>query len=238
MPVNRVNDNRTQDASKGMLVAWYKFDDIQVAWPQKAVEYNCQWPVSPRRIIIASELGSEGLGQPTFDPVQFPQIHFYQQPEVALPGYNPNDEHALFAPSNAGSANPAIFALRSDFGGTIDPTGASDPYVIAKYFDQGLQQWKHEVYRVDSIGGGFSSFAYAGFAGRTVEPPYPVRLQSPCPQTKVVGEVLAAPPPIPFYRDKNSQLWARAAGIGSVRYHYPVQPNFSTTSTTTTSATI
>lgn len=226
VPVNRVNTQRLQDANKSMTVAWYKNNDIGVAWPQKAVEYDCRWPGSPRRIIIASEQGSENLSQPVLDPQVYPQIHIYQQPDVGLAGYNPNDEHAHFALSNTQSGIPAIFALRSDFGGSIDPTGASDPYVIAKYFDTGAQLWRYEVYQVESIGGGFGAFSYGGFAGRTVNPPYPVRLLSSCPQTKVVGEVVDAPPPVPFYRDKNSQLWARAAGLGAVRYHYPLQPNF------------
>lgn len=226
VPVNRVNPNRPQDADKAMLVAWYQLNDLQVAWPQKAVDYDCRWPASPLAIIIASQQGTESLGQPSFDPLAYPQLQIYQQADPRLPGYNPNDEHALIAPSNTGSGRQAIFALRADFGGTLDPTGASDPYVVAKYFDGAAQAFRHLIYRVDSIGGGFGAFSFPGFAGRTVEPPYPVRLQSPCPETRVVGEVASAPPPIPFYRDKNSQLWARAEGTGQVRYWYPLQPGF------------
>lgn len=224
VPVNRVSSSRPQDVGKEMRVAWYKLNDLGVAWPQKAVEYNCAWPAAPRQIIIASEQGTEVLGQPALDPLLFPQLHLYIQADPNLPGFNPNDEHALFAPSNTGTGVPAIFALRSDFGGTIAPGGASDPYVVAKYFDEGSQRWTHLVYRVQATGAGFGAFAYDGFAGRTVEPPYPVRLQNPCPQTRVVNEIEGADqPPIPFFRDTNSQLWARAAGTGAVRYHYPVQ---------------
>ena len=227
VPVNRVNLNRPQDAGKEMTVAWYKLNDLNVAWPQKAIEYDCQWPGSPRQIIIASEHGSEVLGQPVLDPLLFPQVHIYRQNDPSLPGYNPNDEHALFAPSNTGSGFQAIFALRRDFGGAIAPTSASEPYVIAKYFDQLAELWRYEVYRVDALGGGFGAFSFAGEAGGTVEPPYPVRLQNPCPETRVVGELDGAEqPPVPFFRDTNEQLWARAAGAGSVRYYYPVQPGW------------
>lgn len=224
VPVNRVNPNRPQDAGKQMRVAWYKQNDLGVAWPAKAVEYTCAWPAAPRRIIIASERGSEVLGQPALDPLLFPQLHLYIQGDPSQPGYNPNDEHALFAPSNTGTGVPAIFALRSDFGGAIAPSSASEPHVIAKYFDEPAGRWRHLVYRVEATGSGFDAFAFDGFAGRTVEPPYPVRLQGPCAETRVVNEVAGAEqPPIPFFRDTNSQLWARAAGNGAVRYFYPVQ---------------
>ncbi len=227
VPVNRVNSNRPEDADKEMLIAWYRLNDLGVAWPEKAVGYQCAWPSSPQQIVIASELGSEGSGQPALDPLTYPQIHFYVQDDPTKPGFNPNDEHALMAPSNSDSGVSAIFALRADFGGAIDASAASEPYVIAKHFDDGAQRWVHEVYAVKATSPEFPGFSYPGFAGRTVEPPYPVRLQESCAETRIVGEVQGTEqPPIPFFRDTNEQLWARAAGSGKVLYHYPVQPGW------------
>ncbi len=229
VPVNRVNPNRPQDANKLMVVAWYRRNHNGVYWGERPVQYNCYWPTNPDRIIIASEQGGEVLGQQPLDPLLFPSMQLYNQPDVHQPGYNPNDEHAFFAPSSTGTGLQAIFALRSDFGSAIpgDLTAASDPYVIVKYWDSAGQNWAYRVYKVQATGAGFDGFRYNGTAGTTVSPPYPARILPGCAETSVVGQAANDPqPPPPFFMDYKKQLWAKSAGDGQVLYHYPLQPTF------------
>jgi hypothetical protein len=46
-----------------MAVAWYRVQD-GIRWPFKALNYNPQWPAITDRIVIASQLGSEGVREP------------------------------------------------------------------------------------------------------------------------------------------------------------------------------
>ncbi len=231
--VNKMNlDNRpVVDAGKEMEVAWYRTNHITVSWAEKKVRYDCQWPATPNKIIVASQQGTELGSQPGFDPLAFPQLHVYHQSDPNQPGFNPNDEHALLAPSNRGLGFQAIFALRADFGGTIAPTAASDPYVLAKYRDPGDGKWRFNVYKVEAEDATWD-FTLDGTAATPVSAPYPVSLLQPCPDqlTVCAGGTCEAPgdpqPPLPFYRDTNQQLWARSAGTGEARYHYPIQPSF------------
>jgi hypothetical protein len=228
IPVNRYSSSRPQDQGRELAVAWYRANAKGVFWPAKAVRYAPRWPYDPPRIIIASEQGSEVLGQPSLDPQVFPEARLYIQNEFDLPGYNPNDEHAVLAPSATGSGDPAIFALRSDFGSAIanDGGAASDPYALLKYFDESVQQWRFRVYRVDATGGGFSGFRFSGTAATQVAPPYPLSIYQNCGETFVEGQAVGEPPPPPFFQDYTDQLWAESAGSGSVHYFYPGQPGF------------
>ncbi|NKI35646.1 hypothetical protein HFP89_10765 [Wenzhouxiangella sp. XN79A] len=229
IPVNRINPGRSQDQGRELVVAWYHGKSRGVFWPEKGVRYDPFWPLDPDRIIIASQQGGEVLGQQPLDPLIFPSARIYSQNDRSLPGYNPNDEHALMAPSSTGTPFEAVFALRSDFGSAIadDQSAASDPYVLVKYFDAGDSEWKFRVYSVEAIGGGFTSFRFNGTAGTTVAPPYPVSLLPGCAETFVVGQAANDPqPPAPFFQDYKNQLWAKSAGSGDVRYFYPAQPGW------------
>jgi hypothetical protein len=229
IPVNRINPGRSQDQGRELVVAWYHTKSRGVFWPEKGVRYAPFWPLDPDRIIIASQQGGEVLGQQPLDPLVFPSARIYTQNDRTLPGYNPNDEHALMAPSSTGTPFEAVFALRSDFGSAIadDQSAASDPYVLVKYFDAGDSEWKFRVYAVQATGGGFSTFRFNGTAGTTVAPPYPVSLLPGCAETFVVGQAANDPqPPPPFFQDYKNQLWAKSFGSGEVRYFYPAQPGW------------
>jgi hypothetical protein len=205
--------NRNEFAAEDLIVAWYAPNAKGVAWPDKPVRYEPQWPTDPLRIIIASELGSEINGQPVLDPSVYPSMHIYRQPDRTLAGFNPNDEHALLAPANSSSGLNALFALRSDLNAT------SDPYVLLKYWDDQDQQWAFVVYRVDATGLGFDSLTYPGTAGHKVNPPYPLRLLGPCPETMTDASE-------PFWQDYSGAVWARSAGAMRVRYFYPLRVDF------------
>lgn len=226
IPVNRYSSRRIQDAGRELAVAWYRHNAKFVYWPSRAVRYQPRWPYDPDRIVIASEQGSEVFGQQILGAAAFPQAHIYVQNDYAAPGFNPNDEHAMLAPSSTGTGVDAVFALRSDFGGDLDPAAPSDPYVLLKYYNGTTLEWNFKVYRVLATGGGYNRFRYTGTAGTTVSPPYPVRLLPGCAQTFVEGQAVDGPPPPPFFQDHKNQLWAKSAGSGKVHYFYPMQPGF------------
>ena len=230
IPVNRYSSARPQEQGRELAVAWYRANSRGVFWPAKAVRYSPRWPFDPERIIIASEQGSEVLGQAPIDPQQFPDARIYVQNDFSLPGYNPNDEHAFLAPSAIGTGRQAVFALRSDFGSGLanDAAAGSDPYVLLKYFAPSTSSWRYRVFRVQATGAGFSQFRYTGTAATTVAPPYPVSLLPNCSQSFVAGQAVGQQPPPPFFQDYTSQLWAKSAGSGTVHYYYPAQPGFFT----------
>ncbi len=228
VPVNRYSSSRPQEQGRELAVAWYREKARGVYWPERAVRYRPYWPIDPDRIIIASQQGAEVLGQAPLNPLQFPSARIYIQNEINQPGYNPNDEHAIMAPSSTGTGYEAAFALRSDFGSGFanDQASASDPYVLVKYFDNAQLLWRFRVFRVQATGAGFNSFRFNGTAGTTVSPPYPVRLLPGCAQTFVLGQAVGEQPPPPFFQDYKNQLWAKSEGSGSVHYFYPAQPGF------------
>ena len=182
IPVNRTRPGRIQDAGKEMVVAWYRRNAKGVYWPRRAIEYLPDWPLDPERIIIASQKGAENLGQAPLSPIQYPDLRIYQQTVPSEPGYSPNAAHAFFAPSNNGSGILALFALRADFGINLpdDPTSATDPYVLVKYYDEDLDRWAFRTFYVTATGAGFDSFEFSGEAGTAVTPPYPLSLLPGC----------------------------------------------------------
>jgi hypothetical protein len=228
IPVNRYSSGRALDQGRELVVAWYRNKSKGVFWPDRAVRYQPYWPIDPLRIVIASEQGSEMLGQTRLNPAQFPSLSLYVQNDPELPGYNPNDEHAIMAPSSLGSGFEAAFALRADFGSRLagDAAAASDPYVLLRYFDAATQQRKFLVYSVAATGAGFNQFRYTGVAGTTVSPPYPMRLLPGCAESFVEGQAVGEQPPPPFFQDYKNQLWAKSAGSRAVQYFYPAQPGF------------
>ncbi len=226
IPVNRYSSSRNQDAGRELAVAWYRRNGKGVYWASRAVRYSPRWPYDPDRIVIASERGSEAFGQPLLSPTAFPQAQIYVQNDFSKPGFNPNDEHALMAPSSTGSGYDAVFALRSDFGGADEPAAPSDPYVLLKYFNNTTYEWNFKAYKVQATNPQYQRFRFSGTAGTTVSPPYPVRLLPGCGESFVDGQAQGEPPPPPFFQDHKNQLWAKSAGTGKVYYYYPMQPGF------------
>ncbi|MFT7514920.1 MAG: hypothetical protein ACI9QL_004145, partial [Candidatus Omnitrophota bacterium] len=97
----------------------------------------------------------------TYDPSRFQQVSVYIQNDRTLPGYNPNEEHALMAPSlRRASITPrpsAAYALRdndlnryasalTEAGQPVDYT--SHPRVLLQFFDTADQSFKMRVYAI------------------------------------------------------------------------------------------
>ena len=157
-----------------ITVAWYD-DPIRtdgLLWPHAARRYTLRWPTKPEeglgRIVIASEWGSESLGADGFDqtlafangsvpaekmfnPTRFADLKVYSQGDRDLAGYNPNEEHALIAPSfryAAVSPRPnAVYALRAgdlnNYGGAT-----SKPFVLVQFFDNVLKEYGMRVFSI------------------------------------------------------------------------------------------
>ncbi len=225
-PVNRFSEDRDADQDKRMTVAWYGDTAMGVYWPAQAVEYQSLWPDENAdsgddfEIVIAEGQGSGAL------PVNFLSPDIYDQPEVTLPGFNPNDEHAM-------RLDGSVFALRNDFGAAMTPEeteAPSDPYVLLKYLDgDDGQTPKMRVYKVLDTSVDFPDFRLSIEAGDEVEPPYPLGLLSgDCSApTTIDGEISEEPqPPLPFYRDHRDGIWLRSAGDGVVRFYYSLHEDF------------
>ncbi len=225
IPVNEVttakNNNQTDpDAGRDMVVVWSETNLKNIPWPVRSVRYDCKWPADNvvYKIIIASELGSDVLNQPALDTAVYPEAYVYRQSQSDQAGYNPNEEHASLFPSATGNGFAAVFALRNDLYNPLTNL-PSKPYVLLKYKNPTDNQWSMLTYKVLTTGYGYNSFNYQGTAGTTINPPYPIRLLSGCPQSIPQGD--------PYWQDSvNNQYWARSAGTVNVGYYYPLLSDF------------
>jgi hypothetical protein len=161
-PVFPVNHSQLfNDAARRLQISYYENPyrtdralNPNVAWPYITTEFqNVVYPtVGPdkdKRIYIASRIGSEGVDengrpQPVFDLAGYSGLRIYNQPNPGSAGYNPNEEHALAAPSgraallvkSAGDGVPnnlplAAFALQADANQTTTPY-TSEPWVLVQ----------------------------------------------------------------------------------------------------------
>ena len=216
IPVN----NDTNRGQSDLVVVWYAVNEIGVAWPGYPARYTLFWPTNASEIVIASLKGSDTSG--TLDASIYQNLLIYNQPDPTLPGFNPNEEHALLAP---GSNGQAVYALRDDLNGRIRPYKASEPFVLLKYRDGNTKQWSIRPYHVIETNAQFS-FTYSAVAGNSIQPPLPLSIL-PLPQSP--SNYVSAGP---YFQDYNNVIYASAAGpMGlntnvEVRYYYPLQPGF------------
>ena len=261
-----------------IIVTWYDDPILRdgIIWPYAARRYDVRWPVSQAeglgRIVIASEWGSESLSASgvdqviapafgdlpaatTFDPSRFAELKIYSQPDVNAAGYNPNEEHALIAPSFRYvdvSPRPGVaYALRAgdlnNYGGL--PT--SDPRVLVQFFDNVLNTHAMRVFTIvkedTKVAGHFfaqqsdlvANTAATGVAllaqphktmeaGEPVIPFYPLGVVEgavPCPESS--GTDLKGQRTI--WKDHKNSRWAVSGGTNAwfaVKAFYPLQPDF------------
>ncbi|MEI9961496.1 MAG: hypothetical protein WDM76_10330 [Limisphaerales bacterium] len=134
------------------------------------MKYGLLWPTNAQHLVVANSHG--------FGPIDFslyPNAQIYNQPDSNQPGFNPNEEHALFAPDPAGGGT-LLFALRSDLNHTrpgVVPD--SEPYVLLKYLDPATQLWRFKTFQVLAQEAPYY-FVYPGIAGTQIQPPYPLSL--------------------------------------------------------------
>ncbi|MCX8496218.1 MAG: hypothetical protein ORN51_08560 [Akkermansiaceae bacterium] len=119
IPVNSLPTNK-------LTVFWYKKvtpANAKIApfyVPAIAARYEVRWPENPQELVIAS---LKGLENPGLTSVQA-SGSIYRQPDTTLPGYNPNEEHALMVDQN-------VYALRDD----LNLPTSSAPFVLLQYTD-------------------------------------------------------------------------------------------------------
>jgi len=196
----------------GVLEVWWSTLNQTVQWPSFVKRYQAGWPGNSSKIVIASLHGGGPI-----DPQAQQNYRLYFQNDPVLPGFNPNDEHALITDGGQGQA---VFALRDDLGSPA----TSLPYCLLKYRDPttGLQ-WKYTVYKVVAEEAPYF-FNYSGTAGTLIQPPFPLSILQLCPASVGVSG--------PFWQDRKLSFWARSAGDNGgsaqivMRYFYPSQLSF------------
>ncbi len=209
IPVNRDTAGPNDD----LVVAFYKLHPLTGAlWPDLSARFNIQWPAAAPKLVIANPRGSGPL-----PPAQFPDKRIYVQSSTNLPGYNPNEEHAFFAPSASGEG---VFALRND----LNSDATSRPFVLLKYRDAATGDWTMRAYEV-ALTDANNGFTFSGEAGKEILPPYPLSLLPVCPETAIVTGTA--------FRDHRGKFHAVKGPTPAdpapqvvIRYAYPLQPTF------------
>jgi hypothetical protein len=264
-PIIPVNLNPSAAPNERLVIVWYENRD-KILWPYQAVRYEPAWPTVDNglnRIVIASRFGNECVAQSgsnqvvaaeemigtndfpaelAFNPVRFQQLQIYQQPVRGLPGYNPNEEHALLAPSlRSAAVSPqpmAVYALRDgDLNVTNrDTTYTSDPYVLVQFFDALHNQFEMRVFSIErtatNLNAGDLSYSY-GFsqninAGEPAIPFYPLPAvigATPCDAT--YGKDGQPNVQRCFWRDHKATPWCVSGdSFFTMYFYYPLAPDF------------
>ncbi|MBX3744870.1 MAG: hypothetical protein KF833_06125 [Verrucomicrobiae bacterium] len=194
-----------------LVVVWYQQDRIGTAWSRHPVRYQLQWPTNAGTIVIAS-----GLGTGALDPARYPNLRIYNQPDSNLPGFNPNEEHALIS-------NGRVYALRDDLNARLHEK-ASEPFVLLKFQDAATHEWRMKPYKVVAEQDPWS-FQYSAQVGQEIQPPAPI---SVLPLMTARNHTVSGP----SWRDYHGRIYARAGAPDGgdtdivVRYFYPLQPGF------------
>lgn len=127
-------------------------------WPSVVKRYALAWPTAPQEIVLASNAGSGDL------PSLQAKGAIYTQNDSTLPGYNPNEEHALMI-------NGRAWALRDDL--NLLAT-SSDKYVLIDYTeaDERPAMAVFKVLREKPLNG--IIFSYEAVAGKVLQAPMPL----------------------------------------------------------------
>jgi hypothetical protein len=154
---------RTNSSLSGPNAGSTKKGFTTIHWPTAMGIYTLRWPANPRQIVLASQLGSG-----TLDPFETHGSIYYQN-DPQLPGYNPNEEHALMAGGVA-------YATRDDLNVTNSAGYSSHPYVLVEYQAQDGRP-AMAVFQVlrEQPSAGYV-FDYIVEAGKLFQPPMPLPL--------------------------------------------------------------
>ena len=169
IPVNRLPGNqrlevwwfRTNNPSAGYNAGNAHIGLKPIHWPAYIGRYTLQWPTSPPEIVLASKVGSG-----TLSPREAAGT-IYAQNKRELPGYNPNEEHAIMSGGMA-------FATRDDLNITSGDQYSSEPHVLLQYraLDERPAVTVFRVLREKPEAG--LVFDYIVPAGQVIQPPPPL----------------------------------------------------------------
>lgn len=150
----------------------------------------------------------------TYDPSRLQQPAVYVQNNPDRPGYNPNEEHALMAPSRryaqVSPRPPAAYALRDNDLNRYNKASAgeqnqpvdytSHPYVLVQFFDTAVGEFRMRVYRVEKEDPQIAGYYFANQTLVTI--PAGAREVAATPETLAQQPYVrmeAGEPVIPFY---------------------------------------
>ena len=261
-----VNLFPTAGLNEQLVVVWYERRD-KIVWPYQPVRYQPAWPADAAqglgRIVIASRFGNESVDEDgndqvvvpaeiigtnsypaeyAFNPARFQQVQIYNQPNRSLSGYNPNEEHALLAPSlRSADIAPrpmAAYALREgDLNVTsLDASYTSDPYVLVQFYDSVDREYKMKVYEIVRSDSNYNlgdlSYEYLFeqemTAGEPVIPFYPLPQvigATPCPGS--YGRDGQPNVQLCYWKDHKGTAWAVSGNSFFYGYYfYPLLPDF------------
>lgn len=207
VPVNETTSAGAPGNEAPLIVAWYstakdpdsgEFLQPVIGWPVKAVRYTCKWPATPGNIVIASGLGSGGLGYLSSN------LLIYNQPDQSKPGFNPNEEHALLI------ANVA-YALRNDLNAAFG--NVSKPYVLVKYKAFDGSGWHMKVFKVEDRGtaydGKYYNFTRSVKVGQPILPISPLAVMQPILTN--YNKIAQGKGEKWYHKDHQGNHWAKAA---------------------------
>ncbi len=154
---------RTNTASAGANAGNLRLGFTPIYWPSVLGRYTIAWPSNPREIVLASKLGSGTLD--AFESLGT----IYRQSDPSLPGYNPNEEHAIMSGGIA-------YATRDDLNLTNSANYSSHPFVLVEYqaVDGRPAISLFKVLREKPSAG--YVFDYISPAGQILQPPMPLPL--------------------------------------------------------------
>ena len=206
IPVNVIPGNDRLE------VWWFRANDLPpfrlaqgfkpIYWPAVMSRYTLAWPPNPREIVLASNDGSGPLMSLEA------KGRIYYQNDRTLPGFNPNEEHALMQGGQA-------YALRDDLNITSGTNYTSEPYVLLDYTatDGRPAMTVFKVRRERPETG--DTFDYTVQAGTILQPPMPLPLLELPLAPKIIGT-----PPVSLNREVRGWKVANTAVAtsGGVRW--------------------
>lgn len=137
----------------------------------------------------------------------------YAQNDHTLPGYNPNEEHALVL-------GGVVYALRND----LNTSNSSAAFVLMDYLDSASLRPKMKVFSVIATNSEYG-FERTLTAGLPIQPIMPLSMLPACTNTSTDN-------PTSAWRDRKCGWWAVAAGDNGgptnavMRFYYQMQPTF------------
>jgi hypothetical protein len=184
---------------------------VPVYFPAWACAYANVWATNNAPDIVLAS----GIGSPAFQSGSTASI--YAQNNINLPGYNPNEEHALMGQDRGGWV---AYALRDD----LNTTESSPPFVLVDCTDPDGHPLMR-VFHVIRTNAEYPAFEYTAVVGDPLRGPRPLDLMlnaAPSAATRPWA-----------WRDRNLTWWAVGAGPGDtgtavamMTNYYPMQLGF------------
>ncbi|MEW6305985.1 MAG: hypothetical protein AB1705_21120, partial [Verrucomicrobiota bacterium] len=187
-------------------VWWFRKNGANIAagfksiyWPSVIGTYTLQWPSNADEIVLASNAGSGALLS-----LQAKGSIYFQN-NRNLPGFNPNEEHALMQGGQA-------WALRDDLNLTSGPNYTSEPFVLLEYVESDGRPAMRPFKVLREKGN--LRFNYQVEAGTILQPPMPLPLME-----KPLGPKLINQEP----RSLNQEVYSRTVASSTTNGNLTTQ---------------